>query len=193
MLKANADALQTEIPRKTALNKKDVKKRLLSFVHLPFPVFFSSCMFNRFFGVSPFYASSIDSISFCAVSSWDVFHLMYPLFSNACVIFVSIVFDLCRWKVHSTRPPSADDGGQAFSSSSRFCIYVRFRLQLPSAGVQALFCINLLHLTSKSHTRGVCKRLLVDPRQCKRHRGVESNPGNGSAQTQWLAQDLWLA
>ena len=56
----------------------------------------------------------------------------------------------------SARPRSAEDGGQAFSSSSPFCIYVRFRLQLPSAGVQAMSWINVLVSTSKSHVSGMC-------------------------------------
>ena len=82
----------------------------------------------------------------------------------------------------STRPPSAEDGGQAFISSICFCIYLRFRLQLHSAGVQALFGINVLHLMSKSHVSGVCNRLLADPRQWKRPRGVRSDPGKSGAQ-----------
>ena len=71
-----------------------------------------------------------------------------------------------------------------------FWIYVCFRLQLPSAGVQAMFGINVLVLTSKSHTSGVCNRLLVHLCQWKRPRGVESDPGKDGAQTQWSAQGL---
>ena len=82
-----------------------------------------------------------------------------------------------RCTLHAT--PLAEDGGQAFSSSGRFCIYVYVRLQLPSAGVQALFRINVLHLTSKSHMSGVCNRLLVHLCQWKRTRGVESQPWEG--------------
>ena len=74
-----------------------------------------------------------------------------------------------------------------------FCFYVCYRLQLPSAGVQALFGMNVLVLTAKSHMRGVCNRLLVNLCQWKRHRGVESNPGKDGAQTQWSAQGFWLA
>ena len=92
--------------------------------------------------------------------------------------------------VLSTRPPSAEDGGQAFRSSIRFCFYVYYRLQLTSAGVQALFGINVLVLTSKSHMSGVCNRLLVRMCQWKRPRGVESDPGKDGAQTQWSAQGL---
>ena len=139
-----------------------------------------------------------------------VVHLKYILFR--CRIFVGhfpfgvpFVFPcVCYFRFHcfllmplegalSMRPPSAEDGGQAFSSSSHFCIYVRFRLQLPSAGVEALFRIYVLHLTSKPHMRGVCNRLLVGTRQWKRPRGVQRDPWNGGAQAPWLAQGLWLA
>ena len=93
----------------------------------------------------------------------------------------------------STRPPSAEDSGQAFSLSSRFCFYVRFRLQLHSAGVQTMFGINVLVLTSKSHMRGVCNRLLVNSSQWKHPRGVERTLGGHGAPGLWLAPDFWLA
>ena len=91
--------------------------------------------------------------------------------------FVSIVstYAAGRCTLHAT--PSAEDGGQAFSSSSRFCIYVCFRWQLPSAGVHAMFRINVLVLTSKSHMRGMGNRLLVHLYQWKRPRGSRATLG----------------
>ena len=67
----------------------------------------------------------------------------------------------------SMRPPSAEDGGQAFRSSSRFCIYVLFLECYFHPQVSRPVCINVLVLTSKSHMRGVCHMLLVDPCQWK--------------------------
>ena len=92
-----------------------------------------------------------------------------------------------------TRHPSAEDGGQACGSSSRFCIYVRFRLQLPSAGVQALFRVKCAPFDYKVEHEGVCNRLLVDLCQWQRPRGVQRDPEKGGAQAQRLAQGLWFA
>ena len=63
-------------------------------------------------------------------SIWCTFRfLMRVLFSFP--LFLTYAAGRCT--LHATK--SAEDGGQAFSSSSSFCIYMRFRLQLPSAGV----------------------------------------------------------
>ena len=82
-----------------------VKRRLLSFGHCVFQYFFYTVGSTVFAGFCCFARRPFDSLSFCAVSSCDVFHLVYTLFSHACVIFVPIVFDSCRWRVHSPRDP----------------------------------------------------------------------------------------
>ena len=128
----------------------------------------------------------------CIVSTF-VFTICHLSF-HACVIFVSIAFDLCRWQVHSPRDPRRQKTvGRPAARQVVFCFYVRCRLQLHSAGVQAMFVINVLVPTSKSHMRGMCNRLLVHLCQWKRHRGVESDPEKDGAQTQWSAQGIWLA
>ena len=86
---------------------------------------------------------------------------------------------------HATSVGRKRKAGRRLAESS--CVfYVAFLwILLHSSGESALLCISVLVLTSKSHTRGVCNRLLADPRQWKRPRGVRSDPGKGGAQAPW--------
>ena len=142
------------------------KKADVPFGHLFFPVFcFAVYASPVFLGFHHFVRRSFNSILFCAVSWLDVLHLVYALFSHACVVFLSIVLTYAagRCTLHATPVGRRRWAGLQLVKS--FLNLRAFRSQLPSADVQALFGINVLILTPKAHMSGVYNRLLVDRRQ----------------------------
>ena len=98
-------------------------------------------------------------------------------FPLVCVIFVPIVFDLCRWKVHSTRDPRLQKTVGKPSARQVISVFTWVLECYFHPQVTRPCVYKCARFDVKSHMRGVYHMLLVDPCQWKRPRGVERDPG----------------
>ena len=132
-----------------------------------------------------------SGLTLCLMSTF-VFTICH-LSSHACVIFVSIVFDLCRWKVHSPRDPRRQK--TVGRPSARQVVFV-FTCVLDGSSTRQVSRPCFVQVRSyrpQIRTRGECVTGFW--LTCARGSAPEesSDPGKDGEQTNWSAQGLWLA